>query len=399
MSPVTATLIILAIITVGEVVSIRSRAKIPTLLVVMIGFFVLIQTGVLPTNIIEASTFAIVGAVLQPALLVHMGTLIPMKVMKSQYKAVLITLIGLVFSVAFILLIVPPIFGYSTGVAGAGPLTGGLIAYLVTAEALQKAGLVSLLAIPIIVLTLQGLVGMPLTSILLRKHGLKIRTAMEGRTMTAAATAAEALPPANLLDEEQSEEKPRRQLIPERYQQSSFILLFLVFVGGAIAVGLENLTGVSYSLFGLVIGITGAYFGIYPAKVLEKANGFSIAMLGLIFIVTGSLVGITIADITAVLPAVATIIVVGTIGLIVGGTIGSKIFKWDPAKGISVTLTAMYGFPGDYLICEEVSRSIGRTKEEEEAILNEILPPMLIGGFTSVTIGSVIIASILVQTI
>ena len=81
------------------------------------------------------------------------------------------------------------------------------------------------------------------------------------------------------------------------------------------------------------------------------------------------------------------------------GFIGSKIFKWDPAKGISVTLTAMYGFPGDYLICQEVSRSIGRTVEEEEAILNEILPPMLIGGFTSVTVGSVIIASILVQTI
>ena len=70
-----------------------------------------------------------------------MGTLIPMKVMKSQYKAVLITLIGLMFSVAFILLIVSPFFGYDTGVAGAGPLTGGLIAYLVTAEALQKAGL------------------------------------------------------------------------------------------------------------------------------------------------------------------------------------------------------------------------------------------------------------------
>ena len=398
MNPVVATLIVLGIITVGEIVSIHSRAKIPTLLVVMIGFFVLIKSGVLPSNIVEASTFAIVGAVLQPALLVHMGTLIPMKVMKSQYKAVLITLIGLMFSVAFILLIVTPFFGYDTGVAGAGPLTGGLIAYLVTAEALQKAGLAALVAIPVIVLTLQGLVGMPLTSILLRKHGLKVQSSIAGNTMTAATSAAKEIPSA-ILSKNEPEEVKKKKLIPERYQKSSFVLLFLVFIGGAIAVGLESITGISYSLFGLVIGIIGAYIGFYPTKVLEKANGFSIAMVGLIFIVVNSLVGISLADIVAVLPAVVTLIIVGTIGLIIGGFIGSKIFNWDPAKGISVTLTAMYGFPGDYLICQEVSRSIGKTPEEEEAILNEILPPMLIGGFTSVTVGSVIIASILVQTI
>ena len=45
MNPVVATLIVLGIITVGEIVSIHSRAKIPTLLVVMIGFFILIKVG------------------------------------------------------------------------------------------------------------------------------------------------------------------------------------------------------------------------------------------------------------------------------------------------------------------------------------------------------------------
>jgi MFS family permease len=395
MDPVVATLIVLAIISLGEIMSIWTRAKVPTLLVVTIVIFALFETGIVPKNIIEASTFAVVGAVLQPALLVHMGTMIPMKVMKSQYKAVLITLIGLVFSILFILLIIPLIFNYSTAVAGAGPLTGGLIAYLVTAEALQKAGLASLIAIPIIVLTLQGLVGMPLTSLLLRRHGLKIRRSMDAGTYTAATVALDEVGEKDIPDEETK----KRTLIPEKYLQSSFILLFMIFIGGAIAIGLENLTGISYSLFGLAIGIFGAYIGFYPARVLEKANGFSIAMVGLVFIVLASLASTTLENILSVLPAVATIIVIGTIGLIIGGYIGSKIFKWDPNKGISVVLTAMYGFPGDYLISQEVSRSIGRTKEEEEAILNEILPPMLIGGFTSVSVGSVVIASILVQTL
>lgn len=397
MNPVFATLIILAIITVGEIVSIWTRAKVPTLLVVMIIIFTGFKTGMIPANIIEASTFAVVGTVLQPALLVHMGTLIPMKVMKSQYKAVLITLIGLACSVALMLLVVPLFFGYQTAVAGAGPLTGGLIAYLVTADALQKAGFATLIAIPIIVLTLQGVVGMPLTTFLLRRHALNFRRTMEAGTFAAAAVAhAEALE-----DETDSigEVTKKRSLIPAKYQESAFILLFLIFIGGALSVWLQGLTGINYSLWGLAIGIIGSYFGFYPEKALEKANGFSIAMVGLVFLVLGSLASITLEQIVSVLPAVGVIIIVGTIGLVIGGFIGSKLFKWDPYKGIPVVLTALYGFPGDYLVSQEVSRSIGRTKEEEDQILGEILPPMLIGGFTSVTIASVIIASILVKTL
>lgn len=68
-------------------------------------------------------------------------------------------------------------------------------------------------------------------------------------------------------------------------------------------------------------------------------------------------------------------------------------------EGLPVALTATVGFPGDYLVCEEISRSVDRNKEEDEIILNEILTPMLIGGFTTVTVGSVVIASTLIKTL
>jgi hypothetical protein len=395
MNPVYATLIVLAVITVGEVISIVTKAKVPSLLVMMVGIFVLFKTGIVPSNLIQASTFAVIGAVLTPALLVHMGTLIPMKVMKSQYKAVLITLMGLACAVVLLLLIVPIFFDYRTAVAGAGPMTGGIIAYLLTADALKKAGFAALIVIPIIVLTLHSVVGMPLTSFLLRRHATKLRRTMDAGTFIAADVAT-----AGMVETSPTRvEVKKRSLVPERFQQSSFILLFMVFIGSGLAITIQGLTGVSYSLWGLIIGIFGSYFGFYPQKVLEKANGFSIAMLGVVFTLLASLSTVTVKSIISVLPAVALIIVVGSIGLVLGGFVGSKIFKWDPYKGIAVALTAMYGFPGDFLISQEVSRSLGRTKEEEEKILGEILPPMLIGGFTSVTIGSVVIASILVKTL
>lgn len=391
MSAVTATLIILAIIALGEVFSIISRAKIPTLLVVVVVFFTLLQTGVLPKDILAASTFTVVGAVLQPAILVHMGTLIPLKVMKQQYKAVIITLIGITISCVLMLVAVPIFFDYQTAVAGAGPLTGGIIAYLVTAEGLQAQGLTALVAIPAIILSLQQLIGMPISSWMLRRHGLKLLKEMDENKAFVAATVAE--------ENDDTAPEKRKSLFPDKLMQSHFFVLFLIFIGSALAVWLGELTGISYSLFGLAIGIIGSAIGFFPDNALERSNGFSIAMVGLIFVVMESLVDVTVADILAVLPAVSVILIIGTLGLLLGGFLGSKLFKWDYNKGVPVVLTAMYGFPGDYLITQEVSRSVGRNKEEEAMILNQLLPPMLMGGFASVSIGSVVIASILVQTL
>ena len=64
-----------------------------------------------------------------------------------------------------------------------------------------------------------------------------------------------------------------------------------------------------------------------------------------------------------------------------------------------VALTALFGFPADYLLCQEVARSMGRTPAETKAIMDDIYTPMLIGGFTTVTLSSVVVASILVSTI
>lgn len=82
-----------------------------------------------------------------------------------------------------------------------------------------------------------------------------------------------------------------------------------------------------------------------------------------------------------------------------GGWIASQIFGWDPLKGMLVALTALFGFPADYLLCQEVSRSVGRNQCEQKALFGELITPMLVGGFTTVTTASIVVASILGETI
>ncbi|MGG3802026.1 hypothetical protein [Metabacillus fastidiosus] len=102
---------------------------------------------------------------------------------------------------------------------------------------------------------------------------------------------------------------------------------------------------------------------------MERANSFGIGMIGIIFAVIPSLNAVIFTDFLHYLPI---IILIGALGIILGGYIGSKLFKWGPYLDIPVALMAMVGFPGGYLLCEEVSCTVGRTLEEQEYLLKAI---------------------------
>ncbi|UNL86471.1 hypothetical protein [Priestia koreensis] len=386
--PVIATMLILGVIVIGEVISILTRARIPMLLVFLVLYLGLLWTGIFPKDLAEKSNFATVGVILTAPLVVHMGTLIPLKVMKKQFKAVIIALSGVIVSGGLILLVVSIVFNYKTAVAGVGPLTGGLVAFILTSTKLKELGLVSLITIPVLVMAFQGLIGMPLASNFLRKYALKLRDAIDNSQYVAATVEASAV-------EEPIVEVTKKE---SRFN-SPVILLFKLFIGGALAIVLEHFTTISYSLWCLIIGIIGTRFHFYEESMMEKANAFSVGMLGMVFSVVLTMGSITPQMLVEYFPQILLILLIGAFGIIAGGWISSKLLGWHPYKGIPVALTAMFGFPGDYILCDEVSRSVGRNKKEQKLIFDELLSSMLVGGFTTVTIASVILASILMRTI
>jgi hypothetical protein len=46
----------------------------------------------------------------------------------------------------------------------------------------------------------------------------------------------------------------------------------------------------------------------------------------------------------------------------------------------------MFGFPGNLIVSTEVSRSIGETDDEKKYIMEQVLPPMLVGGLAGFAI-------------
>lgn len=389
--PVFAAMLILLLIALGEFISVLTRARVPMLIIAILGFLALIWTGIFPKNIIETSTFSSIGNLLMGPLVVHLGTLIPLSLMFKQYKAVLIALGGTLVSILLVLPIISMLFGYETAVAGMGPIVGGIVAFIVTSDQLKEVGLEHLVAIPALVLAIHKLFGMPVASIFLRKYALILRDKMDhmGHEKYVAATLDTA------LHGEKKESKAKK-----KYEFNTVnVLLFKLFLGASAAIVIGNLTGVSSTIWCLIIGVIGCRFKFYNENIMDKAKASSIAVLGAIFIVIASMSNVSLSQFLHFIPQVVTIIIIGQIGIIVGGYVFSKIFKWHPYKGMSLALTAMFGFPADYILCQEVSRSVGRTEEEQQTLLNELSPPMLIAGFTTVTVASVIIASILVKTL
>ncbi|MFC7364134.1 MULTISPECIES: hypothetical protein [Bhargavaea] len=382
-SPLVATVLVFALIAFGEWLSIVSRARVPMLLTAMVGFMLLTWTGIFPDNILESSQFAALGAILIGPAIVHMGTLIPMKVLREQYRAVIIALSGVVVAAILIFAIIPFVFNFETAVAGMGPISGGVVAMIITTEKLQELDLGTVALIPALIVAFQGLLGMPLALNFMRAYAKRLIGKIDAGTFT---------PMNSELAEELAETK---KLGPVR--SSMTIRLFLVFVAGALGVVLGSVTPINYSIWCLVFGIIGAKIGFLEQESLVKANSFTLTLVGIMFVVIGSMAGVSPQDVMTQLPAVAAIIILGTAGIALGGYVGAKLVKWDPLKGMPVALTALFGFPGDYLLCEEVARSTARTKDEEKLIFNELLTPMLIGGFTTVTVASVFIAGILVS--
>lgn len=389
--PVFAAMLILALVAVGEIISVLTRARVPMLLVAILGFLILVWTGIFPKNIVETSSFNGIGVLLTGPLVVHLGTLIPFSMMSKQYKAVIISLGGALIALVLVLPIITLLFGYETAVAGMGPIVGGIVAFLVTSAELKELGFESLVAIPALVLAIHKLFGMPVASIFLRKYALFLRdeTDLLERHKQTAATIETTLKHSTTIT-----------MKKKKYEfNTANVLLFKLFLGASIATVIGSVTGVSSTIWCLVIGVLGARVKFYDENIMDKAKASSIAILGTIFIVIASMSTVSLKQFLHFIPQILAIIVLGQIGIILGGYLFSKLTNWHPYKGMSLALTAMFGFPADYILCQEVSRSVGRTDEEQQILLNELSPPMLIAGFTTVTVASVIIASILVKTL
>ena len=149
----------------------------------------------------------------------------------------------------------------------------------------------------------------------------------------------------------------------------------------------------------LIYGCLGAELGIVEKGALTKGGTVGFCLAVIMALVMVMLNNSTPQDIIALLKPLAVIVVVGVAGMIVVSAIVGKILGYSVPISIALTLTALYGFPPNYILTEEAAKGLAETPEEKAFLMDAMLPRMLVGGFTTVTVGSVIMAGFFVNMI
>jgi len=385
--------IVLAILYIGDIVATRTKAWIPSVFVCAVLFLIGYWTF-FPKDIVSiAGIGPVVATMLMYLLITNMGTLLSLKELKNQWKAIVISLAGIVGIIAILFTIGALLFDLKTMIVAVPPLVGGVVAALVMSEGASAAGLEDLAVFAIVIYVIQGFAGYPITSIVLKREAKRLLKEHQQGNIQSVTQVEE--------DVEQASEQPKLfSKIPTKYNTEYFKFFRLALVG-LLAYGtstaLAPVVTVNALVLCLVFGVLASTFGFLERQPLQKANGFGFAIMGLMLFIFDGLKQASPEMLMRIIVPLVVSIVLAVIGMYIFSFIAGKVLKVSPNLAFAVSLTALYGFPADYILTNEVVKSSTADQKEREMLLSHMLPPMLVGGFISVTITSVILAGIFVN--
>ena len=391
---------VLLIFFVGDFVGAVTKAKISSMFVIMMGFLVLFLTGIYPANIMEISGFASVATLGQYFLLFNMGTSVDINALKKEWRTVVCAIVGMAVAIVGCVIAIP-VIGKEFALAAAPVVNGGIVATTTMVNAATEKGLSTAAALATFVYAVQKFVGtLPASNC-----GLSV-----ANKLVAEIRAKHAADPNyswyNELAGTSTAEK--KAYFYEKYKKyyTTFICLaiaaLMILVANILATKLTPLPVFKYlnmSIWCMVLGIICRNTGGVPANMLRdyaKANGF-FSFLSLCTIIP-SLAKVDLSDLPTIGFAAVVIFV-----LVVAFTF--VVFFLTPAwkivgskqLSIGIAMCQLIGYPGTELIATEITNAVAQTPEERDAITNKIQTAYVISGFTSVTILSVIIASVLAE--
>jgi MFS family permease len=395
MNPIVAFVVVMAVWTVSEFVARKTKSLLSSLFVASLIFLVGFLSGIFPEDLLASSSLLALAGVVVGFIIVHLGTVISLDDFKKQWKTFLIGF-STVIGIGIALWVAGLIFGgrisgaaedgYAQAldfvVAGTGALSGGTISVIIVQEAALGVALTSIAVFPVLIAALQGLVGFPLTSLILRKEAARLREEYRAGNLEAPAAPDEQAASASLL--------------PAAFQNTPGTL-FVVGLVVLAALGINNLTDGVLNTFvvALIFGIALRAFKVFKPSVLAGIDAFGLMMLAIMILVFGPLATVEPADVKALAFPLFLAFVFGVAGIVGFSALVGKLVGYSIPMSVAIGLTSLYGFPGTMILSQEAAKGAGETPEEVAAIENSILPKMIVAGFSTVTITSVIVTSII----
>lgn len=379
---------------IGELVATATKAWIPSVFVTAVLMLIGYWT-ILPHDLITDAGLIPFGSTLGVYLLVaHMGTVISLKQLIEQWKTVTVVLTGLAGMVLLGWFVAPLLIDKTLMIAGLPPLTGGIVAATTMQTAATEKGLELAALFAIAMYCIQGFAGYPLTALCLQREGKKLLRQWRSGTLTF--TEEEKMEMANVgmsVIPDDSDVKKLIPKIPDKWNTPVLMLLKLGLIAYASML-LGQFTPLAGTIWALLLGVIFCRLGFLETNLLNRASSYWILMFALMMYIFDGLKDCTPEMLKQIIFPMIVLIVIGVSGMAITSFLISKVLKMSFPLAFANGLTALYGFPCDAIITESTCNSLTQDVEERNYLMSKMFPSMIVGGFTSVTITSVILAGI-----
>lgn len=395
MTAITAFFIITLVFAIGEVISAKTKGWVSSFAVMIIVFVVMGGTlKIMPENMVETAGLNNILVTYGMALtFVNLGCNLNFKELIREWKTVLVVCGGLLAVIAFCFTLGTLIFGREYALSACGTICGGFGSTVVTSNIANEAGRPEIAMFVTILMSCQQLVGVPIASICLSKEAARFVKA-GGMDLPAISQQAK---------EKASEAKKgfSIQIIKEQpdWMQTPMMMFMKMGFLGFIADMVSKFTGLNSTLSYMLFGFLGAELGFLERGALKKSGGEQLVLLGSFAYLITSYLTLSIGELGQMLLPVFGLLICGAIAVMIISPLVGKLVKWSVPASMAVGLSCLLGYPFTLGLATEAVNNCARgqnyTEEQIRRLENHLVPKMVIGGVVSVSIVSVIIASII----
>ena len=386
-TPIYCFAVVAIVFVISEFCSNKTKGYVSFLVFASIFFAAGFWSGLLPSDIIATTGISgILGGVVMPIIIVNMGASININAMLKEWKTVVISLIGLIGIVALCCTIGTAAFGKEYSLAAVGPIAGGLVAAKMVQDAATAVGNEFIGAFAMVLIAVQNMLGMPIATWCIKRD---VRNKIKSGKLEAAA---------NDTGKFQIKEV---KLIPDlapKYATPQMNFAKMAIIAG-IGMFIGTVTPIPAAVMYLILGCLARTVNFLPEQPLGKAGGYGFFMFCMMTMAPTSFAGLSPAKFLEMVAPILGLMALGIIGLAVFSVIAGKVFKYSPSISIAIGVTALLGYPNTQIITEEAVNSMDCSAEEKEVALKYALPKMIVGGFATVTVASVILTSIIAPMI
>ncbi len=381
--------IVFGFFAVGDYLGIKTKAKLSSVFVALLLFLVCFVGGILPPDIIETSGLTKLSKMSTMFLVFNMGTSVNLSQMRKEWKVVVFSIVAMAVAVGAVALTIP-LIGKQAAIVSIPIVNGGIVATQIMTEAALEKGFTLAAALGTLVFAVQKFVGtIPASRCGLseaKKLAEKYRESLKNGI--------------DLNDVKAADEGGGPSAKPPFYKTHD--KYYTVYITLGIAAGacwaaslIQELTGISGSIWCLLLGMLLNQIGLVPPKMLDKGKSAGLFMIATFSNLIPSLAQINMGDLVSLafqIIVVFAAVLIGCFALLYFLPIWKFVGSKNMAMGIA--MSQLLGFPATFLIVNEVATAVAETEAEKDYVINQLTPAFVISGFVSVTTISILVAGI-----